>query len=194
MVAINTIGTKHASSTEATNDAVHQLLDYLATYPDDGILYRASDMILVAQSDAGFHNESKGHSWAGAHIFLSEDDSIPHWNGPILTVDQIIKFVLASAVEAELRSLFITAQKMVPLQQTLIEMGWPQKPSPGQSNNTTSEGVANGTIVANKLKSTDLRLHWLRCREARNQFHFYWYKGPNNWADHSNKHHPPVLY
>ena len=56
MVAINTIGAQQASDTEATNDAVHQLLDYLATYPDVGILYQASDMILTAHSDAGFHN------------------------------------------------------------------------------------------------------------------------------------------
>ena len=76
LVAINTIGTKQASATEATNDEVHQLLDYLATYPDDGILYQASGMILAAHSEAGFHNESKGRSQAGAHIFWSEDKSI----------------------------------------------------------------------------------------------------------------------
>ena len=70
MVAINTIGTQQALDTEATNDAVHQLLNYLAMYPNDGILYRSSDMILAAYSDAGFHNESKGRSCAGAHIFL----------------------------------------------------------------------------------------------------------------------------
>ena len=57
MVAINSIGTQQASATEATNNKVHQLLDYLARYPDDGILYQDSDMILAAHSDAGFHNE-----------------------------------------------------------------------------------------------------------------------------------------
>ena len=96
--------------TEATNDSVHQLLDYLATYPDDGILYQASEIILAAHSDTGFHNESKGRNWAGVHVFLSEDDPIPRWNGPILTVAQIIKVVLASAAEAELGARFITAQ------------------------------------------------------------------------------------
>ena len=111
MVAINTIVTQQASATEATNGAVHQLLDYLATYPDDGILYQASDMILAAHSDAGCHNKYKGRSRAGAYIFLSEDDPIPRWNGPILTVAQIITFVLTSAVEAEIGALFITAQK-----------------------------------------------------------------------------------
>ena len=71
-------------------------------------------MILAAHSDAGFHNESKGRSWSGAHIFLSEDDPIPWSNVPILTVSQIIKLVLTSAAEAELGALFIMAQKMAP--------------------------------------------------------------------------------
>ena len=37
--ALSAIGSQQASATESTNDAIHQLLDYCATYPDDGILY-----------------------------------------------------------------------------------------------------------------------------------------------------------
>ena len=77
-------------------------------------------MILAAHSDAGFHNESKGHSRSGAHIFLSEDDPIPRWNGHILSISQVIKFVMTSASEAELAALYITAHKLVPMRQTLI--------------------------------------------------------------------------
>ena len=62
LVAINAIGIQQATTTEATKEAVATLLDYLATYPDDGTLYRASDMVLAAHADAGFHNESKGRS------------------------------------------------------------------------------------------------------------------------------------
>ena len=194
LVAINTIGIQQVLATETTNDAVHQLLDYLATYPDDGILYRAIDMILAAHSDVGFHNESKGRSQAGARIFLSEDNLIPRWNGPVLSVAQIIKFVFTSAAEAQLGSLFITAQRMVPLRQNLIEMGWPQKLPIVQTDNTTVEGVVNGTIFANKLKSMDSRFQRLWCREYWKQFRFYWDKGPNNWDDYTTKHHPPVLH
>ena len=71
LVVINAIGIQQATATKATNKAVDTLLDYLATYPDDGTLYRASDMVLAARADAGFHNETKGRSRAGAHIFLS---------------------------------------------------------------------------------------------------------------------------
>ena len=80
---------------------------------------------------------------------------------------------MTSAAEAKLGSLYITALKMVLMRPTLIEMGWPQPPTPIQTDNTTAEGVVNNTIVAKKLKSMDLRLHWLRCREVQKQFRVY---------------------
>ena len=54
-------------------------------------------MILNAHSDAGFNNETKKRSRAGAHIFLSENEPIPGWKGPILTIAQIMKYVLSLA-------------------------------------------------------------------------------------------------
>ena len=99
LVAINAIGIQQATAAEATNEAVATLLDYLATYPDDGTLYHASNMVLAAHADAGFHNETKGRSWAGAHIFLSENDPFPRWNGAILTIAQVIKFIMTSTAE-----------------------------------------------------------------------------------------------
>ena len=47
-------------------------LDYVATYPNDGILFRKSDMILAANADAGFLKELRPRIRAGAHIFLSK--------------------------------------------------------------------------------------------------------------------------
>ena len=75
-------------------------------------------MILEAHLDPGFNNESKARSHAGAHIFLSENNPTPDLNGPILTIDQIITFVMSSAAEAELGALYITAKEMVPVRQT----------------------------------------------------------------------------
>ena len=67
----------------------------MATYPDDGILFRRSDIILAAHADEEFFNKSKVRSRAGAHIFLSENEPKPKLNGPILTMAQIIKNVMA---------------------------------------------------------------------------------------------------
>ena len=47
---------------------------------------------------------------------------------------------MASAAEAELAALFITAKKMIPLRHTLIEMGWPQPQTPVQTDNSTVWG------------------------------------------------------
>ena len=130
LVGLSAIGSQQASSTQRTNEAIDQILDYCATYPSDGILYRSSDMVLCAHYDAGFHNESKGCSRAGAHIYLSENNSTPRWNGTVLTLAKMIKFVISSASEAELGAMFTTAQEIVAMRQTLQEMKWPQPKSP----------------------------------------------------------------
>ena len=87
-------------------------------------------MVLCAHSDAGFHNEIKGRSRSEAHNFLSENDPMPRWNGPMLTLAQIIKFVMSSASEAELGVLFIPYQEMVAMRNTLEEIIWPKPKSP----------------------------------------------------------------
>ena len=110
LVSLSAIGSHQASTTQQKNEAIGQIMDYCAPYPSDGILYRSSDMVLCAHSDTGFHNESKGHRRAGAHIFPSKNDAIPRWNGPVLTLAKIIKFVMSYASEAELGAMFITAQ------------------------------------------------------------------------------------
>ena len=128
LVALSAIGSQQASSKEDTNKAIHQLLEYCATYPDDGIIYRSSDMILAGNSDASFNNETRALSRADDQFFLSENESIPRWNGPILTIAQIMKYIVSSAAEAEMTALFLRAKEMVTFRHTLTEMGWKQLP------------------------------------------------------------------
>ena len=194
LVDLSTIGSQQASATEDTNKAVQQLLYYCATYPDDFILYRSSDLILTGHSDAGFNNETRALSRAGAHIYFSENESIPHWNEHILTIAQIIKYVVSSATEAEMTALFLMAKEMVPLCHTLTEMGWKQPTSLLQSDNYTPVGMTNCTLIPCKSKSWYLGLNWLRCREAQEQFHIYWYKGSNNKGDYITKHYPIIYH
>ena len=191
LVAISEIGSDQAAATEHTKAATNQLLDYMATYPNDGITFRASSMVLAGHSDAAYLNVSKARSRAGAYIFCSENDAIPRLNGPVLTLAKIIKCVMSSAAEAELAALFMTAKEMVPLRQTLIEMGWPQPKTPVQVDNSTAVGVTNRTIVPKQTKSMDMRFYWLRCREAQGQFRIYWAPGPTNEGDYTTKHHSP---
>ena len=69
LVALGAIGAQQPAATESTDDAIKQHLDLFASYPNDGIVYCASDMVLAAHYDAGFHNGSKLCSRTGAHIF-----------------------------------------------------------------------------------------------------------------------------
>jgi hypothetical protein len=158
LIVLSTIAARQAKATIATEQVVNLLLDYVATYPSDGIVYCASNMILCAHADAGFLNKTKSCSRAGAHIYLSENDPFPQFNGAILSIAQIIKFAMALASKSELAALFITAGEMIPHCQTLIDMDWPQPKSPIQMYNSTAAGVTNKTIVPPRSKMMDMHL------------------------------------
>jgi len=162
LVALSAIAARQSYATVATEQAVHLLLNYVATYPAADIVYRSSDMILCTHADAGFLNETNSRSRAGVHIFLSENDPFPRFNGAVLSIAQITKFVMASAAESELAALFVTAQEMIPHRETLIaSMGWPQPKTPIQTDNSTAIGVTNKTIVPRRAKMMDMRFWWL---------------------------------
>ena len=125
---------------------------------------------------------------------LSKNTPVPSLNGPVLTISHIIKNVMSPAAEAELSGLFICAKAMIPLRNTLMEMGWPQPLSPVQCDNYTVTGVTNKTMVNKMLKSMDMRLWWLRCRYSQEHFRYYWAPGNQNLADYSTKHRPPLYH
>ena len=105
-----------------------------------------------------------------------------------------MRSVYASAGEAELAALFKCAQEMVPLRNSLEEMGWKQPCLPIQVENSTAVGYVNNTIIAQCIKSLKMRLNWLKCREAQDQFQIFCDKGSHNLADYHTKHHPPEYH
>ena len=82
-------------------------------------------MILSGHSNASYLNVIRSRSCASHYIFLYEDAPVPHVNSPILAIAQIIKSVTSSATESKLSGLLIFSQNMVPIHNTLVEMGWP---------------------------------------------------------------------
>jgi hypothetical protein len=111
LVALSAIAARQAKATVATKITVGLLLDYVATYPNNSIVYQASNMILCAHGYAGFLKETNSRSRAGAHICLSEDDPFPRFNGAVLSIAQIIKFVMASAMNQTLQLSLLTQEK-----------------------------------------------------------------------------------
>ena len=69
---------------------------------------------------------------------------------------------MASAAEAEMTVLYITAKNIIPLRKTLIEMGWPQPKSPIQTDNSTAVGFTNKFFFNKATKSADMKVWWLR--------------------------------
>jgi hypothetical protein len=187
---LNSMPSAHNELRQRLALLVETLLNYITTYPNNGIIYRACGMVLCAHADAGYLNETKSHSRAGAHIYLSKDNPIPCFNSTVLTIATIIMFVMALAVLAELAVLVIAAREMVPHQQTLIVMRWPQPCSPIQMDNSTAVRITNKTIYPKRATMIDMRLWWLQCCGSQKQFCYYWDTDSKIRADYSTKHHP----
>jgi hypothetical protein len=97
---------------------------------------------------------------------------------------------MSSATEAELAALYIMAREAVYIRSVLEELGHKQPPTPIQTNNAMAEAVVNGKVQPKHTKAMDMRFHWLRDRENRNQFKIFWRPGKTNLADYWTKHHP----
>ena len=192
LTALSAIASEQAAPTATTMGKVKQILDYVASHEDPVLTYNASDMVLAGHSDGSYLSERNARSRAGGHWFLSNDSADPPFNGAILNISQIIKAVMSSAAEAELGALFINAREAAYIRKILIEMGHPQPRTPLQTDNSTAEGVVNKNVQTKKLKSMDMRYHWLRDRESQGQFRIYWRPGKSNRADYWSKtQHPP---
>ena len=123
---------------------------------------------------------------------MSNDSAVPPNNGFVLTISQIIKAVMSSSAEAELGALFINCRKAIPARHALETMGHKQTLTPIQTDNTTALGVVTNNIVSKRLKSMDLKLHWICCRIAQKTFRHYWQPGPNNLGNYVTKHHAAI--
>ena len=101
---------------------------------------------------------------------MSNNSPIPANNGAIVTIYHIIKAVMSSTAEVEMGALFINYREAIPERHALKAMGHEQPPTPMQTNNTTAHGVVTNNIASKRLKSMDMKLHWLQCRISQKQF------------------------
>ncbi len=90
-----------------------QLFDYFATHADAKIRFYASGIIMKIHLDVSYLSESKVLSRACRRFFMGwkpVDGQSIKLNWAFYTNSVILKFVVASAVEAELRALFPNCQ------------------------------------------------------------------------------------
>jgi hypothetical protein len=190
LVTLESLATQQVNPTENTMAKVTQFLDYAATHPDAIVTYHASNMVLAGHSDALILSESNTRSQAGGHFFMSNNTAKPPNNGAILTTAQIIKAVMSSAAEAEVGTLYINCREAVPACRTLEFMGHPQPPTAMQTDNTTALGIVKNNILK-KLKSIDMKYHWLGDRIFCRLQH-YWAPGKENNGNYVTKHHASI--
>ena len=113
LMVLSTIASEQTKGTERTLEKAYQVLDYLATHPNTVVRFRASDMVMNIHPDVSYLSEPKAHSRACGHFFvgaLPKDGDPIKLNGAFHTLCSILRFVVASAAEAELGALFLNCQ------------------------------------------------------------------------------------
>ena len=149
LMALSLIAIEQSKGTMSTMAKAKHLLDYLATHLDAKIRFRASDMIMNVHSDASYLSESDAQSRACGHFFmgwLPKDGDPIRLNGAFFTLCAILRFVVASAAEAELGALFLNCKEGMIFCLTLEELGHPHPRTPVHCDNATAASITNNTV------------------------------------------------
>ena len=193
LMALSLIASEQTKGTKHTLEKAYQVLDYLASHPDAVVRFRASDMVLNIHSDASYLSEPNARSRACGHFFmgaLSTNDKPIKLNGAFHTLCAILRFVVASAAEAELGALFLNCQEGIIFQTTLEDLGHPQPRIPVHCNNATAVGIANNTIKRQQSRAMEMKYFWTCEKDAQKMYSFKWHPEMENLADYQSKHHP----
>ena len=97
-----------------------------------------------------------------------------------MTISKIIKNVMTSAADAEIRALFINLRQAIPAQTTVEEMGHTLPPTPIQIDNTTSLFFVMKNLQPKATNSTDMQHWFMRDLQDRNKLRYYWGSGKYN--------------
>ncbi len=149
LMALSAIALEQTKATAKTMGRCIQLLDYLASDSEAKVRYYVSNMIMNIHSDTSYLSETNARSRACGHFFMGwmpKNGEPIKINGAFYVNTTILKFVVASAGEAELGALFHNCQDGIIFRQTLADMGHPRPKMPVHCNNATAVGIANNTI------------------------------------------------
>jgi hypothetical protein len=149
-------------------------------------------MIMNILSDASYLSETGARSRACRHFFMGwmpQNGEPIKINGAFYVNATILKFVVASAAEAELGTLFHNCQDGIIFRQTLADMGYPQPKTPVHCNNATAVGIPNNTVKRQQSQSMEMRFFWVGDKVVQDMFALRWHPGQENLADYQSKHH-----
>jgi hypothetical protein len=141
LMALSAIAVEQKKATAKTMGRCIQLLNYLASNLEAKVRYYVSGMIMNIHLDASYLSETKACSRACGHLFMGwmpKNGELIKINGACYVNATILKFVVASAAEAELGALFHNCQDGIIFRQTLASIGHPQPKTLVHCNNATA--------------------------------------------------------
>ncbi len=172
-------------------------MNYVHTYPNSYIRYKASDMILHIDSDAAYLVAPKAHSRVAGYFHLSDHPlkgSKPMLNGAIHVECKTLRHVVSSAAEAKVAGVFHNSQIAIPIRTLLHALDHPQPPTPVKTDNSTAEAFSNSTLKEKRSKAWGMRLYWIQDRVTNKEFYIYWKAGDDNFVDYFTKHFAPSYH
>ena len=187
LMALSAIASEQTQGMEHTLDKAYQVLNYLATHPNAVVQFHVSNMVMNIHSDASYLSEPNAQSRACGHFFMG---SLPKHRDPIKLncafhlLCSILRFVVASVVEAELGSLFLNCQEGMIFKTNLEDLGYPQPKIPGHCNNGTTVGIATNTIKRQRLQAMEMRYFWTCEKKSQKVYTFKWHSGMENLVDY----------
>ena len=102
-------------------------------------------------------------------------------------ISTLLPTILASAAEAEYGTLFIAGKSLLPLRNSLHDLGYNQPPTIIITDNEAAKNIANNTCKIRRSKSIDMRYHWIRDRIELKDFKIVWEPGNTSIADYMSK-------
>ena len=185
--SVNHISSIQSTLTQHVQVMGQRLLAYGAAYPNNELVYHASDMTLCVQSDCSYLSRPKAGSVVGGIGYLSSATTPQVLNGAVFVTSSLLDVVVASAAEGEYGSVFFNAKHAVGTRTILTAVGYPQPPTPILTDNACAVGLANDSVKVKRGKSIDMRFHWIRDRIKQGHFTVTWVAGADNLADFFTK-------
>ena len=188
ITAVCDLASEQARPTAQLLTKVDRLLSYVTSYPNNELIFQASDMNYKMESDGSYLSRASSQSVAGGfgHFGMNDPEST-FVNGPIYNISKVLDVIVASAGECEYGSLFKNLQNGSWTRLICKSMGHPQTTTEVRCDNQCAVGIANDTCKLKRSKSFDMRYHWIRDRIRQGQFSVVWKAGATNLADFFTK-------
>ena len=163
-----------------------RLMQYLVAYPDNELVYSASDMIYRIQSDASYLSRRNARSVVGGHGCFGNKNDPFAINGCIVPVSTLLDVIAASASEAEYGAIFVNMRLGETIRTIATALGHPQPPTEIYTDSSSAQKYAHG-LSSKASKAMDMRFHWVQDRVRQGHFKVIWRAGVHNLADFFTK-------